>query len=74
MKKRETRTPEQFLQRRGFTVDGAIYQRAMLEILQTLKHVRKQVGIGEVSASVEDMIEYLENEKAYIGNVEGTSK
>jgi hypothetical protein len=71
MKKREVSTPEQFLQKRGLTIDGAIYMRAMMEVVQQLKQVRRQVKTGEVSASVGDMIDYIENEITYIRYVEG---
>jgi len=74
MKKRDIQTPEQFLQRRGISIDGSFYKRAMMESLQTFKHLRPLVRNGEVSASLGDLIDYIENEITYISYVEGDEK
>ena len=74
MKKTDINTPEKFLQRRGISVDGSYYKRALMESLQTFRHLRSLSRSGEVSASLGDLIDFIENEIAYISHVEGDGR
>lgn len=71
---KKTDTPEKFLRKRGFSADGAIYMRMLMEIIQKLRILYPNIRDPEIREAMGDMLEYVEHEKEFVRNCDEGGK